>query len=38
MMKLFGYTPDGAVVNSYELRNKNGMELNGINYVAKVTS
>ena len=32
MMKLFGYTPDGAVVNSYELRNLKGMEINVINY------
>ena len=38
MMKLFGYTPDGAVVNSYELRNKKGMELNVINYGATVAS
>ena len=38
MMKLFGYTPDGAVVNSYELRNKKGMELYVINYGATVAS
>ena len=38
MIKLFGYTPDGAVVNSYELRNKKGMELTVINYGATVAS
>ena len=38
MMKLFGYTPDGAVVNSYELRNKKGMKLTVINYGATVVS
>lgn len=38
MMKLFGYTPDGAVINSYELRNKKGMKLTVINYGATVVS
>ena len=38
MMKLFGYTPDGAVINSYELRNKKGMKLTVINYGATIVS
>ena len=37
-MELFGLMPGGEVVDSYELTNKNGMQLNVINYGATVTS
>ncbi|MDR6845267.1 aldose epimerase family protein [Flavobacterium granuli] len=37
-MKLFGITPEGKVVNSYELTNKRGATLKVINYGATVTS
>lgn len=36
--KLFGTTPDGQAVHSYELTNKNGVILKVINYGATVTS
>jgi len=37
-MKLFGTTPDGKVVNSYELTNSNGAKLEVINYGATVSA
>jgi aldose 1-epimerase len=36
--ELFGLTPDGKIVDSCELSNKNGMKLKVINYGATVTS
>ncbi|MFV8342514.1 aldose epimerase family protein [Flavobacterium sp. XS2P39] len=38
IMELFGLMPGGEVVDSYELTNKNGMQLNVINYGATITS
>ena len=38
LIKLFGYMPDGAVVNSCELTNKNGIQLKVITYGATITS
>lgn len=38
VIKLFGYMPDGAVVNSCELTNKNGIQLTVITYGATITS
>ena len=38
VMELFGLTPDGKIVDSCELSNKNGMKLKVINYGATVTS
>ena len=38
MMKIFGYTPEGSIINYYELRNKKGMELTVINFGATVVS
>lgn len=37
-MKLFGTTPDGKVVNSYELTNNKGAKLEVINYGATVSA
>jgi len=37
-MKLFGTTPDGKVVNSYELTNSKGAKLEVINYGATVSA
>jgi aldose 1-epimerase len=37
-IKFFGYMPDGAVVNSCELTNKNGMQIKVITYGATITS
>lgn len=38
IIKFFGYMPDGGVVNSCKLTNKNGMQLKVINYGATITS
>ncbi|MFV8324471.1 aldose epimerase family protein [Flavobacterium sp. ZS1P14] len=38
VMELFGLMPDGEVVDSYELTNRNGMQLKVINYGAAITS
>jgi aldose 1-epimerase len=35
---LFGFTPDGETIDSFELRNKKGMKLTVINYGATVVS
>lgn len=36
-MELFGLLPGGEVIDSYELTNKSGMQLNVINYGATIT-
>ena len=36
--KLFGTLPNGEAVYSYELKNKNGIEVKIINYGATITS
>ena len=38
VMEFFGNMPDGAVVNSCELTNKNGMQMKVITYGATITS
>jgi len=38
IMELFGIIPDGAVVDSCELSNENGIQLKVINYGATITS
>lgn len=37
-IKFYGYMPDGAIVNSCDLTNKNGMQLKVITFGATVTS
>jgi len=37
-IKFFGYMPDGAVIDSCELTNKNGIQLKVITYGATITS
>ena len=38
IMELFGLMPGGEIVDSCELTNKNGMQINVINYGATITS